>query len=182
MGAVRSGRGVSADRAACCSAVAELASLAVFAIAPRRPVGLTTSQKKGKMRFVEAAALRRALWRDPGVVVWAYGFVVALSIAAQAGLPGYPTYGDGQSMLGSALIIDGAVLIGLIRGSKVAWFFAFLFSVAAQASGCSLGSLTGLPSSCSSAHSVCLPSYSSYRLRWTRVSGIVRPVTAVAAS
>ena len=31
-------------------------------------------------------------------------------------------------MLGSALIIDGAILIGLLRGSKVAWGFAVFLS------------------------------------------------------
>lgn len=94
---------------------------------------------------MEAAALRRALWRDPRVVVWAYGFVIALSIAAQAGLPGYPNYGEGQSMLGSALIIDGAVLIGLSWGSKVAWWVAVFFSVGSASMGLLFGFADGGP-------------------------------------
>jgi hypothetical protein len=77
---------------------------------------------------VKAAALRRTVWRDPRVVVWAYAFVIALAVAVQALVPGYPNYGEDQSMLGSALIIDGAILIGLLRGSKVAWGFAVFFS------------------------------------------------------
>ena len=80
---------------------------------------------------MKVAAVRRTVWRDPRVVVWAYAFVIALAVAVQALLPGYPNYGEDQGWLGSALIIDGAILIGLLRGSKVAWGFAMFFPAVA---------------------------------------------------
>jgi hypothetical protein len=77
---------------------------------------------------VTAASVLRALWRDPRVVLWAYAFANAVAIAAVALLPGDPYYGEGG--LG-AVIIEGAVFIGLLRGSKLAWGFAVFGSVMA---------------------------------------------------